>query len=283
LSTIQPDWQRNRKKPGSTFVLSWTQVVSAPLNVLAYAPTAITQPDGKALTPGVYLLEVTGTPGTSSDWRVLIVSPINLALKRSDKQIVVWATDLRTGRSIPNLPLVVYDNQKEVITRGRTNEAGVLITTETEHCLDRWECAYGWRPLYVMTDEGDDVSRWGFVASNWDEGIATRDFRLPYYYGEPSHTVFLYSDRPIYRPGQSVYFKGVIRADDDGRYTLPKIDRLPVSIQDAQGNEIYREEVPVRHGHVLRQVQLADEAALGMYPRSRMTLKKKRRAAISRG
>ncbi len=266
LSTIQPDWQRNRKKPGSTFVLSWTQVVSAPLNVLAYAPTAITQPDGKALTPGVYLLEVTGTPGTSSDWRVLIVSPINLALKRSDKQIVVWATDLRTGRSIPNLPLVVYDDQKQVITHGRTNEAGVLITTETEHCLDRWECAYGWRPLYVMTDEGHDVSRWGFVASNWDEGIATRDFRLPYYYGEPSHTVFLYSDRPIYRPGQSVYFKGVIREDDDGRYKLPKLDRVPVSIQDAQGNEIYREEVPITDmGTFYGEVQLADEAALGMY------------------
>lgn len=264
LSVVQPDWRRDQGKPRGTFIVSWTQIVSAPLNTLAYAPTEVAMPDGTSLPPGTYRLEVTGQPGDVGDWRMLIVSPINLALKRSDKQIVMWATDLRTGRPITNLPLVVYDQNKQVVTRGRTNESGVLITTETESCVDRWECAYGWRPLYVMTD--DSAAQWGFVASNWDEGIATRDFRLPYYYGEPSHTGFLYSDRPIYRPGQTVYFKGVIRQDDDGRYSLPKMSRIPVTIQDAQGNEIFREELPVTDmGTFYGEIKLADEAALGSY------------------
>jgi uncharacterized protein YfaS (alpha-2-macroglobulin family) len=289
LSTIQPDWYRGKNQPRSTFVVDWTQAVSAPLNTLTYASTEIALPNGLSLTPGAYLLEVTGQPGEVSDWRVLIVSPINLALKRSDKQIVVWATDLRTGQPIADLPLVIYDQQKQVVTRGRTNELGIMLTTETEHCADRWECAYGWRPLYVMTDEaavhvsppsapggpptfqwkvghGQAEWEWGFVASNWDEGIATRDFRLPYYYGEPSHTVFLYSDRPIYRPGQMVYFKGVIRQDNDGRFSLPKMITVPVTLRDTQGNEIYREALPISDmGTFSGEVQLADEAALGAY------------------
>ena len=179
LSMVQPDWYSDQKKPHSTFIASWTQVVTATTNQIAYASTEVALPNGQPPAPGTYLLEVTGAPGTVTDWRVLIVSPINLALKRSDKQIVVWATDLRTGQPIADLPLIVYDQQKQIVTRGRTNNLGVLLTTETEQCTDRWECAYGWRPLYVTTE--DSAANWGFVASNWDQGIATRDFRMPYY------------------------------------------------------------------------------------------------------
>jgi hypothetical protein len=89
---------------------------------------------------------------------------------------------------------------------------------------------------------------------------------MPYYYGEPSHTVFLYTDRPLYRPDQTVYFKGVARQDDDGRYSLPKFARVPVVILDAQGNEIYNEELPVSEmGTFYGEIKLNAEAALGSY------------------
>ncbi|MBN1888319.1 MAG: hypothetical protein JW850_10025, partial [Thermoflexales bacterium] len=100
----------------------------------------------------------------------------------------------------------------------------------------------------------------------WDEGIATRDFQMPYYYGEPSHTIFLYTERPLYRPGQTVYFKGVVRQDNDGRYRLPQFTRLPVVINDAAGNEIYREELPLSDmGTFHGEIQLSEEAAVGLY------------------
>ena len=31
----------------------------------------------------------------------------------------------------------------------------------------------------------------------------------------------LYTDRPIYRPGQVVYYRGVLRLDDDASYQVP--------------------------------------------------------------
>jgi hypothetical protein len=263
LNAFQSQWSEDPSEPSGRFVMSWTQVVSAPLNKLAYASTEVRLPGGDSLAPGAYKLRVSDRTDEVNDWRVLIVSPINLTLKRSAKQIVVWATDLRSGQMIPNLPLTVYDQDKNIVARGQTNEQGALIANQAQ-CLDEWECEYGWRALYVMTDDAPE--RWGFLSSTWDDGIRTRDFQMPYYYGASSHTVFLYSDRPIYRPDQTVYFKGVIRQDNDGLFTLPKFFSVPVTIQDAQGNEIYREDLPVTDmGTFYGEVKLAAEAALGSY------------------
>lgn len=264
LASLQPGWYEETRPPRSTPILTWTQSVTAPLNKLKYAVTPVTLPDGKPLPTGVYLLQVEGSPGYARDWRILIVSPINLTLKRSQNQTFVWAADLRTGQPIAGLPIRVYDQNKQPIAQGVTNDAGVFKTAQAAQCHDWWECAYGWAPLYAVAEGQGDL--WGFVASTWNQGITTQDFRLPYYYGEPSHTIFLYSDRPIYRPGQTVYFKGVARQDNDGRYSLPKFARLPVVINDAQGNEIYRQELPLSDlGTFYGEIKLADEAALGMY------------------
>ncbi len=267
LANWRPDWYEDTRRPRSTPILTWTQMVSTPLNKWGYASTQITLPDGAPLPSGVYLLEVSGSPGYAKDWRVLIVSPLNLALKRSNHQTFVWATDLRTGQPVANLPLTVYDQNKKVIATGVTNEVGVFKTTEAARCSDWWECAYGWLPLYIVAEgQAGGEGLWAFVSSTWDQGITTQDFQLPYYYGEPSHTAFLYSDRPIYRPAQTVYFKGIVRRDSDGRYSLPAFNRIPVVIIDAQGNEIYKEELPLTDmGTFYGEIKLGSEAALGMY------------------
>jgi len=37
---------------------------------------------------------------------------------------------------------------------------------------------------------------------------------------------FIFTDRPLYRPGDTVYFKAVLRDDDDARYTIPEGEAL---------------------------------------------------------
>ncbi len=37
----------------------------------------------------------------------------------------------------------------------------------------------------------------------------------------PEYFAYLYTDRPIYRPGQTVNFKGILRKEDDAEYSLP--------------------------------------------------------------
>ena len=44
----------------------------------------------------------------------------------------------------------------------------------------------------------------------------------------------VYTDRPVYRGGQTVYFRGLARVKDDLRYTPPDMDSVSVSIRDSQ-------------------------------------------------
>jgi hypothetical protein len=53
---------------------------------------------------------------------------------------------------------------------------------------------------------------------------------------QPQHTeVYLYTDRPIYRPGQTVYFRAVVRQAFDGQYTDAAISNLALTLSDGYG------------------------------------------------
>ena len=43
---------------------------------------------------------------------------------------------------------------------------------------------------------------------------------------------YLYTDRPIYRPGDTVYFKGILRENNYGRYALPAEQSLTCSLRN---------------------------------------------------
>ncbi len=41
---------------------------------------------------------------------------------------------------------------------------------------------------------------------------------------------YIYTDRPIFRPGDTVYYKGIVRVPQFGRYVLPDIEELEISV-----------------------------------------------------
>jgi len=53
---------------------------------------------------------------------------------------------------------------------------------------------------------------------------------MPTEYETDPRFVYLYSDRPIYRPGQTVNFKAVLREKDNGRYTPLDLGQVNVRV-----------------------------------------------------
>ncbi len=77
---------------------------------------------------------------------------------------------------------------------------------------------------------------------------------------------YVYTDRPVYRPEQKVYFKGIVRRLGEGGYETPAARAASVKITDQNNNEIFNKELPLSsRGTFSGEVDLSAGASLGYY------------------
>ena len=55
--------------------------------------------------------------------------------------------------------------------------------------------------------------------------------------------VYVYTDRPIYRPGQTVYFRAVARGKDNGRYYNPDLQEINIDVVSPYDPVTYQTQV----------------------------------------
>jgi uncharacterized protein YfaS (alpha-2-macroglobulin family) len=240
-------------------VRTWSVDAQDALNERILTRVPLASPDGGALEPGLYHLGLTA-PGIPSEQRhLLVVSGANLTLKVALKEALVWATDLNTGQSLAGLPLTLYDQNFQPLVSGQTDSEGVFRTPVP----DRPDL---WTQVYAVSQGGSGPTGFAMGLSDWSGGIEPWDFGLNGQYFQQDLTAYLYTDRPIYRPGQVVFFKGVLRQEDDARFSLPPAGPTDVQITNDQGERVYSDTLTLSDfGTLSGQFQLADEAGLGFY------------------
>jgi len=244
-------------EPSAAPIRQWSIRLSAPLNETGYALVDLAE-GGGALEPGLYMLDARA-PGVQYDrWshrKLLAVSEYNVTLKKSRDELWAWVTDLASGRPASGLALGADDSGGNPLGTATTGTDG----------LARFSlgATYYYDVVYVVSEEPFVLGGTGW---EWSAGIGPWDFGLQEEYAYGAHRAHVYTDRPIYRPGQAVYFRGILRAEDDVRYSLPAAETIQVTIYDVAGEEIYRETLPLDgYGTFHGELRLADGAALGQY------------------
>src|SRR5262249_54808416 len=82
----------------------------------------------------------------------------------------------------------------------------------------------------------------------------------------PTAAMYLYTDQPIYRPGHPVYFRGVLRDQNDVTYSIPAGATVNVKLFDAQGKPIYQKDLPLTDlGTFSGEYDLPPDAPVGYY------------------
>lgn len=214
----------------------------------------------EALAPGAYYLEVKAPElelqGNDPQMHVMIVANVNITLKFSQDTALAWVTDLESGEPVPGARVIFYNGAYNPIAQAATGDDGLAVAT-IPHQGD----LYG--TMFAAVN-GDGL--FGFAASNWADGISPWQFEVSGDYEPENLMVYLYTDRPIYRPDQPVYFKGIARDRDDVTYTVPVLDEVPVKIYDDRGEMIYDQILPVTaEGSFSGELTLDADAPLGYY------------------
>ncbi|MBO9309812.1 MAG: Ig-like domain-containing protein, partial [Chloroflexi bacterium] len=215
-------------------------------------------PDAKSLRPGLYRLHV-HSPDASYFIENMLVATVNITLKLSERKLLAWVTDLQSGAPLPDLPVQFSLSEKRFAPIGvvRTDSDGVAIFELPE----RLDSLYTEAHALIETPE-----HFGFATASWDEGIAPWYFNQPADYYPSSLTVYLYTDRSIYRPGQPIHFRGVVRAKEDMQYTLSDLETVSVEIRDSRGRQLYLKNLPLtRFGSFSDTFTLDENAPLGYY------------------
>jgi hypothetical protein len=256
------DWQyRSDFSPRNESLLrAWSLAVNPPRNKTQVDDVALTADATRPLAPGVYYLTMASPDivdkAFSTQGMVLVVTRANLVVKYGPKDVLVWATDLASGQPIAGLPLTLYDGSAQAALNGTTNSDGVW-RGEFVESHDPWQA------MIFVAGSGDSLSA---TSSRWSDGISPWEFSIQSESWLSTYVGHFYTDRPIYRPGQTVHFKGIIRADDDARYSLPDFGPVRVTVSDPQGQQFYSQTLPVSDlGSVYGDLNLSERAGTGTY------------------
>jgi len=198
-------------RPGVTgrSVREWDQTVASPTQkpnpnqADTYYSRQVNLP---LMNPGVYLISV--TRGDKEAWAVVNVTNLAVVAKRSPKRLLVWVTDAVRGNIVPGATVKLFRNDGSLENTARTGANGAVLIPNTPG-LDNLVVARG-SDLAGVPSAVEDPN--GKLRAHWQ------------------------TDRPIYRPGQTVYFKTILRRTQDQGYK-PEVNRqVKVQIRDPKDN-----------------------------------------------
>ena len=214
---------------------------------------------GTTLAPGLYRYQIYSQelPYNPSPY-LLSVSNIHLTMKTSPENLLVWAVDLRSGEAVKDAEIKIYNTGGEVLFSGETDQNGVY-QADFQRTFDLYKNVF-----YAITGEPGQED-FSITASDWGFGSEPYNFGLRSEYGVPKAQTYIYTDRPIYQPGQTVYYRLIHRDREDGGYILPEQQTIPLTIY-LYGREENTINLPLSEfGTAQGEIQLSSQAEPGYY------------------
>ncbi|MEP6782749.1 MAG: MG2 domain-containing protein, partial [Acidobacteriota bacterium] len=191
--------------------------------------------------PGIYVVEA--VHDLLRAYTIVIVSDIGLVTKTSPGQMVFFAADRFTGEPAPNCNIHVV-LAKKTIAEGQTNADGLfeakLPDQKMENVIGVAQCGN----QHAATDPG-----------SWSLEQPAKEL-----------IAYVYTDKPIYRPGHIVHLKAILRwrqADALVRFDRPEAE---IAVSDTNDKVVFRQQVKIdSFGSIEASFPVPATAALGNY------------------
>jgi uncharacterized protein YfaS (alpha-2-macroglobulin family) len=199
------------------------------------------------LSAGVYLIEA--TDGTYKAYTVAIVTSIAVVVREGNGQANLYVADRKTGAPVEaDVALWANGNQQSSAKTGADGMAMLAMSGPGVHL--------GGEPenVWILARHGADAA----VVTPWSYGFAEQNQRQA--------RAYIYTDRPVYRPGHTVHIKAVVRLQKDDTLQLPQGWTPTLRVTDSDNKEVLSKDVVLSaHGTITADLILDSDAALGYY------------------
>lgn len=193
------------------------------------------------LPSGFYLVEASG--GSAVARSTFLVTGLGLVAKAAPDATLLFAAGLEDGRAREGVEIVTAPLAAGAAAAaspvGATDASGLLVLGSNDG------------EFRAIGHQGNELALLNLGAGRDGTGAA-------------GIKGYLYTERPAHRPGQTVYFKGVLRKRVGEGYALPGIDKVRVTVTDAGGQTLMEKEYPVSAtGAFNGECLLPEQPALG--------------------
>ena len=185
-----------------------------------------------ALEEGIYYLIATTKQGIKSEDKTLVlnfqVSNLGYIVDQKDEKMTVVTVDRKTGKTVEGVTVELY--RREWDYKAREHKTIVLATMKSDK---------NGRAVLDGKVKGDNSFGINLRKDN-DNLLSEGYFRLNEQYRNNNevYETKLFTDRAIYRPGQTVYFQGITTRRQGEDLSLVNKYSEKVSFRDANWQEI---------------------------------------------
>lgn len=201
-------------------------------------------------------IESSGRPDTLLQSRKLQVTTLGISSSQGADRGVIWVTDLMTGLPIPGaavslwgLPGPGQDSAPEKLWESTTDADGICWTPGTSNIG-----ANG--PGIMARAESDGRVVWLSLHNHYSN--RPRD-------GALQKSAFITTDRPVYRPGETIHWKGIVRRSDRAGLTPVDAAGLTAVLSGLRDTDIRLPVSLTPHGNPHGEIGIPETAPSGRY------------------
>ncbi len=163
---------------------------------------------------GVYLVEA--TDGRLRAYTVVVITDIAIITKSGQGRLMSFVVDRHSGSPIAGIPVRVWIDQQEVASKS-TDAQGLVDTAINQAKPENVAVLATGVDQFAINTPGA-----------WNLG------------DDPNRNLksYTYTDRPVYRPGDTVHFKTIVRAQTGSGYIIPHGEDLRLEMRDPQTYDV---------------------------------------------
>jgi hypothetical protein len=236
---------------------SWSEKISEKKN---HEPGQKTLTLEKKLPIGAYILQATGASISARE--LILVTDASLILKASGKQALVYFCNVLDGSPILNANVSLweryYDGKKwRWHKHSKNTDENGLAVFDLKKIRNNEEL---------------------FAAAFFEERQAfSRGSSNKYYSHQDPWKVYVFTDRPAYRPNETAEWKMIARTYDGSIYSTPADTTVEFRITDPRGSTLKEGKVKLNQfGSAWDSLELTESMPLGEYRVTFWTLKRKK-------